>query len=128
MATFRIFIFTIAVCGWLACGAQANMVDVDNMPTEDPELVDNIDSIEVVDDFNTDSVIAAASAFTPDELNSPMMTDGAQKTTTGNTGTLIDWCLEHLFLSGMLALAIIGGGIWVIYRLCRYFFITRKKL
>ncbi|MBQ7691904.1 MAG: hypothetical protein IJT30_12050 [Muribaculaceae bacterium] len=129
MFDIRFCLFVCAVCAWLCCGAKGGTV-VDDEATNaewamaDEAVGDNAES----DSLAAAAIIAAARTFTPEELNSAMMTDRIRLNDKGNDRfSLTDWCFDHLFLSGLLALLLAYGGTWVVYRICRYFFITLKN-
>ena len=133
MLDIRFFLFSLAVCGWLACGAQSDPAeDIDSVRTawemaDEPYHGQADDGDTAYYIINTESIIAAASKFTPEELNSPVMNESAHATAHGNDRfKLVDWCFEHLFISGLLALLLAYGGTWVVYRICRYLFIKPK--
>ena len=77
-------------------------------------------------DTSTGVTIAEARQITAEELHSPMMTDTRTVTDTSRF-SLTDWCLDHLFLSSLLACLLSSGGVWLVYKLCSFFFISRRK-
>ena len=125
----RKLLFALALVGGLAfCWAQTDNTDFEDPDRPESELTIDIDDEDSLDAKAT-AIIAAASTFTPEELSSRMMSISEQKTTKGNNsgGGFWDWCLEHLFISGIVALLIATGGTWLVYRICRFLFITNKK-
>ena len=129
----RKLLFTLALAGGLAlCPAQTATTEVDDFDQLEPEYVNDINGedadIDTIDEATRAATIEAARTITAEELKSPMMSINLQKTTNGNNSrSLFDWCLDHLFLSSILALVLTYGGTWLIYRICSYLFITRKK-
>ena len=128
----RKMLFALALAGGLAlCWAQPDNADYDPYDPESAYVNDIDDEEEDGDTLDAAVIaanIAAAREFTPEELSSPMMTISEAKTAKGNDSTgLFDWCLNHLFISGILSLIIAGGGTWLVYRSGSYLFITLKK-
>ena len=129
----RKLLFVLALTCCLACWSQSNDSEADDAATSDMELFEeyNNSEDEGIDSLTRatyDSIIAASSKFTPEELSSPMMSVSESKTTKSNVSKgLTDWILDHLFISSLLALLIAIGGPWLVYRICSYLFITLKK-
>lgn len=129
----RKLLFVLALTCFLACWSQSNDSEADDAATSDMELFEeyNNSEDEGIDSLTRatyDSIIAASSKFTSEELSSPMMSVSESKTTKSNVSKgLTDWILDHLFISSLLALLITIGGPWLVYRICSYLFITLKK-
>ena len=78
-----------------------------------------------------DSLAVVTPTFSEAELNSPMMR--LDKPIVEKRGflkasidSIVEWCFEHPFWSGLLINLVLGLAVWLGYRLCRYFFIERK--
>lgn len=121
-----IVVVLLALCGmmgWAQNDSLAKFHYVDRpLHTESVEYIDSI--------MCADSLRIPEPEFTAAELNSPMMrTDNTVVERKGVMDFLrgvYDWCVDHLFLSGLLVIVLIVLITWAIYKFCSYFFIARK--
>lgn len=124
----RKLLFALALTCCLTCWSQSSYSEAGEDATTAMEVVEEEAGIDPLTQATRDSIVAASSQFTAAELSSPMMSISKPKTTKGNASKgLIDWVLDHLFISSLLALLIAVGGPWLVYRICSYLFITLKK-
>lgn len=120
MRRLRIILRTLTVVASMMLAApyalaQSNYdYDDESMFEDFGESSDEVDSLIIQ---MADSTVKAAMFITPEELDSPMMNiiEVAEVTPT-TWDKIVEWVMNHLFISTLLANLLIAGLAWLIYR------------
>ena len=120
MRRLRIILRTLTVVASMMLAApyalaQSNYdYDDESMFEDFGESSDEVDSLIIQ---MADSTVKAAMVITPEELDSPMMNiiEVAEVTPT-TWDKIVEWVMNHLFISTLLANLLIAGLAWLIYR------------
>ncbi|MBO7608923.1 MAG: hypothetical protein J6S96_01805 [Muribaculaceae bacterium] len=120
MRRLRIILRTLTVVASMMLAAP-NVLAQSNYDYEDEsmfedfgETSDEVDSLRIQ---MADSTVKAAMVITPEELDSPMMNiiEVAEVTPT-TWDKIVEWVMNHLFISTLLANLLIAGLAWLFYR------------
>ena len=120
MRRLRIILRTLTVVASMMLAAP-NVLAQSNYDYEDEsmfedfgETSDEVDSLRIQ---MADSTVKAAMVITPEELDSPMMNiiEVAEVTPT-TWDKIVEWVMNHRFISTLLANLLIAGLAWLFYR------------